>query len=275
MICLKCIQKEPELRIASAAPSPPTWKHICTARRCRCIRPACSASFNRTFRETPHAVVMENFGFAMDVAQRDRSAHVRPDDGLACGEVKNPLWYLLPVGRRTDCLGRDLLAVARNAPGRCCSSNGKWRMCGEAAIAATIGVFVIEYLLGEEVLSLSPMLAVIAGVTFAVKAGMLSGLFYFCGGRRVCHRRADVPAALLPALRHPPVRSRDRGVLLRAGVEISSPTHARHNNGAEPSRCPTESYSVLYVTPLAHVGSIVTFNPLLANCSTYNSARSR
>src|SRR5262249_43450694 len=46
------------------------------------------------------------------------------------------------------------------------------------AIVATVMVFVVEMLLGLPVLTLSPILAVIAGMTFAVKAGMLSGAFY-------------------------------------------------------------------------------------------------
>ncbi len=42
----------------------------------------------------------------------------------------------------------------------------------------TVAVFVAEILLGLSVLTLSPMLAVIAGMVFMVKAGMLSGSFY-------------------------------------------------------------------------------------------------
>jgi serine/threonine-protein kinase len=48
-----------------------------------------------------------------------------------------------------------------------------------AAIIGTIGIFIVEVLLGLPPLNLSPLLAIIAGMTFVVKAGMLSGLFYF------------------------------------------------------------------------------------------------
>jgi len=54
---------------------------------------------------------------------------------------------------------------------------------------------VIEYLRGEEVLSLAPMLAVIAGITFAVKAGMLSGVFYLAAAAEFL---TAVPMALPP-----------------------------------------------------------------------------
>ena len=39
-------------------------------------------------------------------------------------------------------------------------------------------LFVIEILLGLPVLSLSPVLAVLAGMVFLIKAGILSGIFY-------------------------------------------------------------------------------------------------
>jgi serine/threonine-protein kinase len=47
-----------------------------------------------------------------------------------------------------------------------------------AAIIATITVFFVEMMLHMPVLQLSPILAVLAGAVFMVKAGMLSGEFY-------------------------------------------------------------------------------------------------
>jgi serine/threonine-protein kinase len=49
-----------------------------------------------------------------------------------------------------------------------------------------------------EVLSLAPMLAVIAGITFAVKAGMLSGVFYFSAAAEFL---TAIPMALPPLYR--------------------------------------------------------------------------
>ena len=40
-------------------------------------------------------------------------------------------------------------------------------------------LFVIEMMLGLPVLSLSPVLAVFSGMVFLIKAGILSGSFYF------------------------------------------------------------------------------------------------
>jgi serine/threonine-protein kinase len=47
-----------------------------------------------------------------------------------------------------------------------------------AGVCASIAMFVIERLMGEKVLTLSPALAVAAGMVFVFKAGILSGRFY-------------------------------------------------------------------------------------------------
>jgi serine/threonine-protein kinase len=47
-----------------------------------------------------------------------------------------------------------------------------------AGVIGSIGTFFIEVLLGVGVLTLSPVLAVLAGMVFLVKAGTLSGAFY-------------------------------------------------------------------------------------------------
>jgi serine/threonine-protein kinase len=62
-------------------------------------------------------------------------------------------------------------------------------------VAATIGVFVVEILLGLPVLTLTPLLAVIAGMTFVVKAGMLSGSFYLSAAALFL---SAIPIALFP-----------------------------------------------------------------------------
>ena len=45
-------------------------------------------------------------------------------------------------------------------------------------VIASIGTFFVEVLLGLEVLTLTPVLAVMAGMVFVFKAGMLTGWFY-------------------------------------------------------------------------------------------------
>ena len=51
-----------------------------------------------------------------------------------------------------------------------------------AGVCASIAMFVIERLMGLPVLTLSPALAVAAGMVFVFKAGILSGRFYVTAG---------------------------------------------------------------------------------------------
>ena len=46
------------------------------------------------------------------------------------------------------------------------------------SVLAVIGLFLTEMILGMNALALSPILAVITGMMFVAKAGMLSGEFY-------------------------------------------------------------------------------------------------
>ena len=134
--------------------------------------------FNRTFRETPHAVVLENFALLWMLHSAVVLLMCGLTTGLACSEVTNPLWYLLLWGGGLIVWAWIFWRLRKRAGPVLFIERQVAHVWG-SAIAATIGVFVVEYLLGMKVLSLAPMLAVIAGITFAVKAGMLSGVFYF------------------------------------------------------------------------------------------------
>lgn len=159
--------------------------------------------FNRTFRETPHAVVMENFGLLWMCHSVLILLMCSLTTWLAHRGVENALWYLLLWGGGLI-VWASVFWQLRKRAGPVLFIERQVAHVWGAAIAATIGVFAIESLLDYKVLSLAPMLAVIAGITFAVKAGMLSGAFYFSAA-------AEFLTALAMAL--PPLH-RKYGVLL-------------------------------------------------------------
>jgi serine/threonine-protein kinase len=194
MICLKCIQKEPELRYSSAGALAADLQAYLNGEPLSVYSGRLISVFNRTFRATQHAGVMENFGLLWMWHSALVLVLCGLTTGLASGEVKNPLWYLLLWGGGLivwACIFWQL----RKRGGPVLSIERQVAHAWGGAIAATIGVFVVEYLLGEEVLSLAPMLAVIAGITFAVKAGMLSGVFYLAAAAEFL---IAVPMALRP-----------------------------------------------------------------------------
>src|SRR5262249_39588103 len=90
-----------------------------------------------------------------------------------------------------------------------------------AGVAASIGVFIIEVLLDLPALTLSPVLAVIAGVVFLFKAGTLSGWFYVAAGMCFAGAVPMAPGERPPG--PPPFGLVSAHGLFVAGVEGHSP----------------------------------------------------
>jgi serine/threonine-protein kinase len=203
MICLKCIQKEPDLRYRSALALASDLEAYLHGEALTVRSGRLASVFNRTFRETPHAVVLENFGLLWMCHSVLILLMCGLTTWLACRGVENPLWYLLLWGGGLIVWATVFWQLRKRAGPVLFIERQVAHVWG-AAIAATIGVFAIEYLLGRPVLELAPMMAVIAGITFTVKAGMLSGVFYFSAA-------AEFLTAIL--MSRPPLH-RQYGVLL-------------------------------------------------------------
>ena len=89
---------------------------------------------------------------------------------------------------------------------------------GSGIVAINL-IFLVEWLLGLPVLSLAPMIAVTNGMLFMVKAGILSGFYYF---QAAAVFLAILPMALLSAICPAHLRARRGGLLLRHGSEIQN-----------------------------------------------------
>jgi serine/threonine-protein kinase len=180
LICLKCIEKEAELRYAGAGELAADLAAYLNGEelsvRAVGLRDLW-ALFRRSLRETPHAVVLENWGLLWMCHSATIFVMCVLTWGMSRWGVDNPWWYLLLWGGGLIVWGSVFWGL-RKRGGPVLFVERQVAHVWAGAVIATISVFLIEVLLGLRVLTLSPVLAVIAGVVFTVKAGMLSGAFY-------------------------------------------------------------------------------------------------
>jgi serine/threonine-protein kinase len=197
LVCLKCIQKDPELRYESAAALAADLNaylqggelsvHGSTFRDL-------AGLFKRIVRETHHAVVLENWGMLWMWHSAVVLLICVATYLLRLSGQTNPVWYLMLWGCGLIVWGGVFWSLRKRA-GPILFVERQVAHVWAGAVAATISVFIVEKLLDLPVLSLTPILAVIAGVTFVVKAGMLSGWFYFWAGLQFL---STIPIAVFP-----------------------------------------------------------------------------
>jgi serine/threonine-protein kinase len=180
LVCLKCLQKEPGLRYAGAAELAADLEAFSQGEALS-VRSLSLRNLGglllRTFRETHHAVVLENWGALWMVHSVKVFLLCWLTSWLAWRGVTDPRWYVLLWGGGLVAWGAVFWRL-RKRGGPVLFVERQVAHVWGAAVAATICIFWVEQLLGLPVLTLSPVLAIIAGMTFAVKAGMLSGWFY-------------------------------------------------------------------------------------------------
>ena len=202
LICLKCLQKEPDLRYPSAADlaadleaflhsedlSVRTWG----LRNLRLL-------FTQMFRDTHHAPVLENWGVLWMAHSVAIFIQCVLTTWMKWSGVEDPWLYLLLWGGGL-CLWGAFFWQMRKRGGPVLFVERQVAHVWAGAVMATIGVFVVEILLRRHIpeikaLTLSPILAVIAGMTFVVQAGMLSGEFYISAAVMFL---TTIPMALFP-----------------------------------------------------------------------------
>jgi serine/threonine-protein kinase len=180
LICLKCLQKEPELRYASAADLAADLEKVVND-EAPSVRVFGVKDVPRLLglmlRETHNAVVLENWGVLWMCHSGAVFLQCVLTTAMKWNGVANPAWYLLLWGGGLMVWGA-IFWWLRKRGGPVLFIERQIAHVWGGAILATVSVFFVEMLLGLPVLALAPMLAVIAGMVFIVKAGMFSGSFY-------------------------------------------------------------------------------------------------
>jgi serine/threonine-protein kinase len=176
-VCLRCLQKPAELRYRSAADLAADLEAFLNGERLAAQSSGLGYLINRVFRETHHAVVLENWGLLWIWHSLMVFGLCLATQLMEWYDFHNHWYYLLLWGGGFGVWGSIFWELRRRG-GPVLFVERQIAHAWAAGTLASVGLFVIEVLLQLEPLKLSPVLALFAGMTFLFKAGTLSGQFY-------------------------------------------------------------------------------------------------
>ena len=177
MIALKALQKPQDLRYASAAGLAADLRAFLAGEPVAARRGGLADVVSRLFRETHHAVVLENWGLLWMWHSVVILTLCVTTDVLAWQGVTTRWPYLVLWGGGLA-LWAPIFWALRHRTGPVTAVERQIAHVWGGSVIASVMLFWVEGLLGLPVLTLSPVLALLAGIVFFVKAGILSGAFY-------------------------------------------------------------------------------------------------
>jgi serine/threonine-protein kinase len=177
MIALKCLQKPIDLRYDSADALAADLKAYLNDEPIAARSGRLSQVFGRILRETHHASVLENWGLLWMWHSLVLFIACALTNVLGLVGVKSAWWYL---ALWTAGFGAWALVfwTLRRRMGPVLFVERQIAHVWGASLICIATLFPIEFMLGLDPLTLSPVLGLVAGMVFFVKAGMLSGAFY-------------------------------------------------------------------------------------------------
>jgi serine/threonine protein kinase len=198
LVCVKCLQKPTDLRYATALELALDLEAF-VANEPMSVQSGSLGSFvSRLLRETHHASVLENWGLLWMWHSLMIFLLCLATQVLAWRGVDSHLAYLALWGTGLLAWGSIFWRLRRRG-GPVLFVERQIAHAWAGSIVASIGLFFIEVLQGNAALTLSPVLPLIAGVMFFVKAGTLSGQFYIAGVAYFC---TALVMATLPSIGH-------------------------------------------------------------------------
>jgi serine/threonine-protein kinase len=177
LICLKCLQKPPGLRYSTAAALAADLEAYAAGEAVSASPSGLRFFLARLFRETHHAEVLENWGKLWMWHSLMIFLLCLITQVMAWCHLHEHIWYLgiWSVGLLT---WGTVLWQIRKAAGPVLFVERQIAHAWAAGVCASIAMFLIEWLSHIQALTLSPAVAVAAGMVMMFKAGILSGRFY-------------------------------------------------------------------------------------------------
>lgn len=182
MIILRCLQKPSELRYASAGALAADLDAFLRSEPIAARSGQFTQVLARVFRETHHATVLENWGLLWMWHALVLLTICLVTNAF---QAMQPQWPAMTTTTPYVLLWGGALAVwapifwrLRHRAGPVTAVERQIAHLWGGSVAAVMLLFGIEHLLRLPVLTLSPVLGLISGMVFVVKAGVLSGAFY-------------------------------------------------------------------------------------------------
>ncbi|MFM1904875.1 MAG: hypothetical protein RLZZ440_2775 [Planctomycetota bacterium] len=177
LIALKSLQKPADLRYASAASLAADLRAYLAGEPVMARRGGLFDVYSRLFRETHHAVVLENWGLLWMGHAVVILALCVVTDVLAWRGVESRWPYIL-LWAGGLAVWAPIFWALRHRTGPVTAVERQIAHVWGGSVIASSLLFWVEQFLGLPVLTLSPVLALFAGIVFFAKAGILSGIFY-------------------------------------------------------------------------------------------------
>ncbi len=178
MIALKCLQKPADLRYKSAAALADDLEAYLSNEPISARSTNVTQLLSRILRETHHAGILENWGLLWMWHSLVLLVLCLVTNWLQWRQVtsREPYVGLWVVG-----LGAwaGIFWSLRRRAGPITFIERQIAHVWGASMVASFLLFVVETLLGMPVLTLSPVLPLVGAMVFVIKAGILSGAFYF------------------------------------------------------------------------------------------------
>lgn len=176
MVLVRCLQKPPDLRYPSAAKLASDLNAYLKDEPISARSGQFAQVVARWFRETHHAPVLENWGLLWmwhSLVLVIASVLTELLQWNNAGVVSYPLLWTVGLGAWAA-----VFWALRRRMGPVTFVERQIAHVWGAAMIGIAALFPVEWALGLAPLTLTPLLAVITGMMFFIKAGILSGVFY-------------------------------------------------------------------------------------------------